>query len=68
MARQSFLTGAESAATAPSPVPRAKQSALRADTHGAMRLTTLLYAVVVMTVELAWIGGLVYGVLWLVQR
>lgn len=33
-----------------------------------MRVTTLLYAVVVMTVELAWIAGLIYGVIWIVQR
>jgi hypothetical protein len=33
-----------------------------------MRVTTLLYAVTVMTVELAWIAALVYGLVWLVQR
>jgi hypothetical protein len=33
-----------------------------------MRLTTLMYAVVVMTVELAWIGGLVYFLLWVTHR
>jgi hypothetical protein len=33
-----------------------------------MRVTTLLYAVVVMTVELAWIAGLVYAVVWAVHR
>ena len=33
-----------------------------------MRLTTLVYALVVVTVELAWIAALVYGVLWIVRR
>jgi hypothetical protein len=33
-----------------------------------MRLTTLMYAVVVMTVELAWIAGLVYFLLWVTHR
>ena len=29
-----------------------------------MRIATLLYAFVVTSVELAWIGGLVYGAFW----
>jgi hypothetical protein len=33
-----------------------------------MRLTTLVYALIVLAVELAWIAGLVYGVIWLVRR
>jgi hypothetical protein len=33
-----------------------------------MRLTTLLYALLVLTVELAWIAALVYGVVWIVRR
>jgi hypothetical protein len=35
-----------------------------ADTWFAMRVATLLYALVVMSVELAWISGLVYGAIW----
>jgi hypothetical protein len=30
-----------------------------------MRVATLLYALVVMSVELAWIGGLVYAAFWI---
>jgi hypothetical protein len=33
-----------------------------------MRLTTFLYAVVVMTIELAWIAGLVYFLLWVAHQ
>jgi hypothetical protein len=31
-----------------------------------MRVAALLYAVVVLVVEVAWIGALVYGAVWLV--
>jgi hypothetical protein len=31
-----------------------------------MRIATLLYATVVMSVEFAWIAALIYGVIWLV--
>ena len=33
-----------------------------------MRIAPLLYAAVVLMVELAWIAGLVYGGVWLAQR
>jgi hypothetical protein len=32
----------------------------------AMRAAALLYAAVVLVVEVAWIGALVYGAVWLV--
>jgi hypothetical protein len=38
---------------------------LSADIWSAMRIATLLYAAVVMSVEVAWIMALVYGVVWL---
>ena len=32
----------------------------------AMRAAALLYAVVVLVVEVSWIGALIYGAVWLV--
>jgi hypothetical protein len=32
-----------------------------------MRITTLVYALVVVAVEIAWVGGLIYGVVRVVH-
>jgi hypothetical protein len=33
-----------------------------------MRVTTLIYAVVVMAVELVWLGVIGYGVIWVLRH
>jgi hypothetical protein len=43
------------------------KSGFSADTCPAMRIPTAFYAAVVVLVEIAWVVGLVYGLIWLIR-